>query len=161
MANRVSAHIQIGGVLSRSRYPELISAIADDDPAIDWDGTPFDPADLPATGPLCLMDHEVAEGRFDEIEQCRRSLGLSYVRWRAGYSGSFPSDREIYFGPGEQESFLTTEEDTLIFSIERIRELGSMDAIEAEYARAHFNPPPLAIIDEDPADCEAVEAAHG
>lgn len=161
MANRVSAHIQIGGVLSRSRYSELISAIADDDPAIDWDGTPFDPYDLPATGPLCLMDHEVAEGRFDEIEQCCRSLGLSYVRWRTGYSGSFPSDREICFGPGEPETFLTTEEDTLIFAIERIRELGSMEAIEAEYARANFTPPPLTIVDDDPADREVLEAFHG
>jgi hypothetical protein len=161
MANRVSAHIQIGGILSRSRYPELISAIADDDPAIDWDGTPFDPSDLPATGPLCLMDHEVADGRFDEIEQCCRSLGLSYVRWRAGYSGSFPSDREICFACGEPETFLTTEEDTLIFTIERIRELGSMEAIEAEYARANSTPPPLTIIDDDPVDCAAVETIHG
>ena len=51
--------------------------------------------------------------------------------------------------------------DTLIFSIERIRELGSMEAIEAEYARANFNPPPLTIIDDDPVDCEAVETVHG
>ncbi|MFD1961641.1 hypothetical protein ACFSHP_26005 [Novosphingobium panipatense] len=68
MTNCVSAHILIGGRLARSRYPELIEAIKADNPAVDWDGTPFDPDDIPAGKPLALMDHDVANGCFEEIE---------------------------------------------------------------------------------------------
>lgn len=51
MADCVSAHIMIGGILAPSRYPELAQAIEKDNPAIDWDGTPFNPADLPIDTP--------------------------------------------------------------------------------------------------------------
>jgi hypothetical protein len=68
MAGRVSAHIMIGGLIPRSQYPDFVQAIAHDNPAIDWNGTPFDPAYLPLTDPLTLMDHEVANGCFGRIE---------------------------------------------------------------------------------------------
>jgi hypothetical protein len=105
MADRVSAHIMIGGVLARSRYPRLVNAIGNDNPSIDWDGTPFNPANLPTDTPLALMDHDVANGRFEEIEDVCRYYGLHYVRWSGGYPGSFPSVRVLYLGQGEQNRF--------------------------------------------------------
>jgi hypothetical protein len=161
MADRVSAHIMIGGVLARSRYPGLVQAIASDSPAIDWDGTPFNPADLPTGAPLALMDHDVADGRFEEIEHVCRRYGLHYVRWSGGYPGSFPSVRMLYLGHGEPKQVLTTEEDEQVFPIERIRELGSIEAIEAEYQLARMNPPPLVLIDDDSSDPAIWETVHG
>lgn len=75
MADRVSAHIMIGGVLSRSQYPVLVQAIGSDNAAVDWDGTPFDPAYLPVNNPLTLMDHEVAKWMLREN---RRKLSTSW-----------------------------------------------------------------------------------
>ncbi len=161
MADRVSAHIMIGGVLARSTYPRLIQAIEQDSPAIDWDGTPFNPEDLPTDTPLALMDHDVADGRFEEIEHVCRRHGLHYVRWSGGYPGSFPSVRVIYLGHGEPQLVLTTEEDEQVFPIERIRELGSVEAIEAEYRLARMNPPPLILADDNPGDPATSETEHG
>jgi hypothetical protein len=161
MADRVSAHIMIGGMLARSRYPEFVQAIEKDNPAIDWDGTPFNPTDLPIDTPLALMDHDVADGRFEEIEAACRRHGLHYVRWSGGYPGSFPSVRMLYLGHGEPQPVLTTEEDEQVFPIERIRELGSIEAIEAEYRLARMNPPPLVLIDDDSSDPAISETVHG
>lgn len=161
MADRVSAHLLIGGVLARSTYPQLIRAIKSENPAVDWDGTPFNPADLPADTPLALMDHDVAEGRFAEIEHVCRRHGLHYVRWSGSYPGSFPSVRVLYPGHGEPQLVLTTEEDEQVFPIERIRELGSIEAIEAEYRLARMNPPPLVLVDDDPTDAAISETVHG
>ncbi|WP_120252449.1 hypothetical protein [Sphingobium sp. YG1] len=161
MSDRVSAHIMIGGIIPRSQYPDFVRAIAHDNPAIDWDGTPFDSTYLPATGPLTLMDHEVANGCFEKIEESCRRLGLHYVRWADGFGGSFPSVRVIYRGHGEPQNFLTTQDDQQIFSIERIRELGSIAAIEAEYRLARMNPPPLVLVDKEPTDEAMTETVHG
>jgi hypothetical protein len=161
MANCVSAHILIGGRLARSRYPELIEAIRADNPAVDWDGTPFDPDDIPDGKPLALMDHDVANGCFEEIEGICRLHRLHYVRWSGASPGSFPSVRIVYMGNGDPQQFLMTEEDEQVFSIERIRELGSMEAIEANYQRARRNPPPLVIVDDEPTSAVISEATHG
>lgn len=161
MANCVSAHILIGGRLARSRYPELIEAIKADNPAVDWDGTPFDPDDIPAGKPLALMDHDVANGCFEEIEEICRRHGLHYIRWSGASPGSFPSVRIVYTGNGEPQQFLTTEEDEQVFSIERIRELGSIETIEADYQRARRNPPALLIVDDEPTDVVISEIPHG
>lgn len=161
MADRVSAHIMIGGMLARSGYPGFIQAIEKDNPAIDWDGTPFNPADLPIDTPLALMDHDVANGRFEEIEAVCRRHRLHYVRWSGGYPGSFPSVRVLYLGHGEPKQVLTTEEDEQVFPIERIRELGSIGAIEADYRLACMNPPPLVLIDDDAGDPAVSETVLG
>jgi hypothetical protein len=161
MADRVSAHIMIGGVLPRSQYPVLVQAIGSDNAAVYWDGTPFDPACLPVNDPLTSMDHEVANGCFETIELCCRRLGLQYVRWSGGYAGSFPSVRVIYRGHGEPRRYLTTEDDQQLFSIESIRELGSIAAIETDYQLARQNPPPLVLIDEEPIDEAMMEPVHG
>ena len=160
MADRVSAHIMIGGQLPETDLPSLIRAIEADGPAIDWDGTSFTRANICGTEPLALMDHEVAWGRFAAIEDCCERLGLSYVRWAGSYSGSFPATRVLYSGSGERETFLTTEDDTQVFAIEHICELGSIAAIEAEYERARRNPPPLVIVQTDSAGDVCEEVGH-
>lgn len=161
MADHVSAHIVIGGVLPRSQYPVIVQAIGNDNAAVDWDGTPFDPPYLPVNDTLTLMDHEVANGCFGRIEESCRRLGLHYVRWSGGYAGSFPSVRVIYRGHGEPRHYLTTEDDQQLFSIERIRELGGIAAIETDYQLARQNPPPLVLIDEEPIDEAMMELLHG
>lgn len=147
--------------MARSRYPLLVQAIANDAAALDWEGTPFDPTILPMDSPLMLMDHEVANGCFVEIEDICRRLGLHYVRWSGGSAGSFPSVRVIYRGHGEPHKFLTTDDDEQIFSIESIRALGSIEAIEADYDRARKNPPPLVLVDCEPGDAVLSETVHG
>lgn len=161
MSDRVSAHIMIGGIIPRSQYPDFVQAITHDNPAVDWDGTPFDPTYLPATDPLTLMDHEVANGCFEKIEESCRRLGLHYVRWSDGFCGSCPFVRVIYRGHGEPQNFVTTQGDKKVFSIARIRELGSIAAIEAEYRLARLNPPPLVLVDEEPSDEAMTETIHG
>lgn len=161
MADHVSAHIMIGGVLSRAQYSLLVQAIGNDNAAVDWDGTPSDPTYLPVNDPLTLMDHEVANGCFGRIEESCRRLGLHYVRWSGGYAGSFPSVRVICRGQGEPRRYLTTEDDQQLFSTECIRELGSIPAIETDYQLARQNPPPLVLVDEEPIDEAMMELVHG
>ncbi|MDR7156781.1 hypothetical protein J2W40_003626 [Sphingobium xenophagum] len=48
-----------------------------------------------------------------------------------------------------------------MFSIERIRQLGSIAAIEAEYRLARMNPPPLVLVDKEPTDEAMTETVHG
>ena len=69
--------------------------------------------------------------------------------------------RVIYGGHGEPRHYLTTEDDQQLFSIERIRELGSIVAIENDYQLARQNPPPLVLIDEEPIDEAMMEPVHG
>lgn len=63
------------------------------------------------------MDDEFAKGRFETIEHCCRRLGLLYVRRSGSHVGSVLSVHVIYESYGEPKTFLTTEDDTLIFSI--------------------------------------------
>ena len=81
MADRVSASISIGGVLSASAYAELIEIIACEGLAIEWDGEPFEPHHHVAGEPLCLFAHEVAGGSFDELESWCLSRRVVFVRW--------------------------------------------------------------------------------
>ncbi len=43
MADRVSASIELGGVLSALNYQELCEVIAGEGLATEWDGEPFEP----------------------------------------------------------------------------------------------------------------------
>jgi len=55
--------------------------------------------------------------------------------------------REVFAGFGEPETFLVDEEGALLLTVETIRELGSIPAIEAYAARAAYCPPPFRIAD--------------
>ncbi|MDJ0277686.1 hypothetical protein QLH51_12850 [Sphingomonas sp. 2R-10] len=155
MADRVSARIAIGGTLPRSLLDDLKQHIDDEDLRVDWEGEPFDPENLPVDTPLDLKAHEVAWGYFEQLEQFCRDHGLAYVRC----SGSFGPDREVFTGSGEPRSHAVTEDDEFVFSLETIRELGSIAAIEARAVEANFTPGPLVIVDDLPSEC--AEATHG
>lgn len=159
MADRVSARIAIGGTLPRSLLNDLKQHIDDEDLRVDWEGEPFDPEDLSVDAPLDLKAHEVAWGYFEQLEQFCRDHGLAYVRWSGGCPGSFGPDREVFTGSGEPRSHAVTEDDELVFSLETIRDLGSIAAIEARAAEGDFTPGPLVIVDDAPSECG--EAAHG
>ncbi|WP_454883018.1 hypothetical protein [Sphingomonas oryzagri] len=161
MVDCASAHIQLGGTLSRQNLSELVSAIENDGAAIDWEGTTFDPGSITGSRPIDLMNCEMPYGRFRCIEDCCREIGLEYVRWSGGCSGSFPPTREIFTGSGEHRTFLVTDDDDLVFSIEDIRKLGTIEAIEQENAIANRKPPPLIIRDGDVPTIDERKVRHG
>jgi hypothetical protein len=68
MADRVSASITIGGALPTALLPDFIALIEQQCLSTEWDGEPFTPESLPDNSPLNLMAHEVAWGRFEELE---------------------------------------------------------------------------------------------
>ncbi len=159
MADRVSARIMIGGSLPRSSLQDLKQLCDDEDLRVDWEGEPFDPGDIPSDAPVDLMAHQVAWGCFEDLEQFCRDHGLAYVRWSGGCSSSFGPERVVFTGTGEPESYGVTEDDDLVFDLDTIRRLGSLDAIEARAAAGEFRPGPLTIVDDLPAG--ATEAGHG
>ena len=159
MADRVSATITIGGVLPRSLLDEFTRAINDEDARLDWEGEPFTANAIPASEPLELMAHEVAWGNFTRLEAFCQQNGLSYVRWSGGCSGSFGPERVVFTGSGEPMSHAVTEDDEMVFSLDIIRTLGSIAAIEAQAAKGHFTPGSLIVVDNIPS--ETVEARHG
>src|SRR3546814_8506405 len=74
MADRVSASITIGGTLPATALAGLAATIQLERLSTEWDGEPFTLDDMPENAPLSLMAHEVAWGRFEQLEAfCIRS----------------------------------------------------------------------------------------
>lgn len=159
MADRVSARITIGGTLSRSLLDEFTQTINDEDARLDWDGEPFSPTQIPTNGPFELMAHEVAWGSFSQLEAFCQQQGLPYVRWAGGCPGSFGPERVVFIGSGDPASYAVSEDDALVYDLETIRFLGSLDAIEASAAEGNFTPGSLTIVDDSPPDMTG--ARHG
>ncbi len=146
MLDRASAVITLGGVLTLADLPRLLSAIAADNPACDWDGPPFELADLLPNMPLTLVKHAAAFGEFAMIEECCRKFGLAYSRWHDG-APSMPPTRQVFTAGDEPESFAVTTDNVLMLSMETIRRLGTLAAIDTYAARADAMVPPLRVID--------------
>lgn len=152
MADRVSVTICIGGPLRRSLIAELATAIEHENAQIDWEGTAFSPADLVPGQRLSLVANEVAWGRFDEIEWFCRCHGLGYVRWSGGCAGSFGPERVVFRNDGEPREYAVTDDDEVMISLETVRKVGSIEAIEAHFEAAGWQPPPITIVDDWPTD---------
>lgn len=146
MADRVSVTIMLGGTLPRALLAELETAITDDGASIDWEGSEFAIAELPADEPLSLMANEVAWGRFEAIEQFCRDNQLIFARLAGGCAGSFGPERVVFDGIDET-TFTVTDDDEVMISRDDVRRLGSIASIEANFAAADLTVPPLVIVD--------------
>jgi hypothetical protein len=147
MADRVSVAIKLGGTLPRALLAKLETAITDDGASIDWEGSEFVVAELPADEALSLMANEVAWGRFEAIEQFCRNNQLIFARWAGGCPGSFGPERVVFDGMDET-TFAVTDDDEVMISREDVRRLGSIASIETYFAAADLAVPPLVIVDD-------------
>jgi hypothetical protein len=147
MADRVSASIMIGGALYASAFAELAELIAAERLAVEWDGDPFEREHRIDGEPLRLFAHEVAGGRFEEIEDWCIMHRVPFVRWCGGYSGQWGPERVVAIGDGKAVSYAVTEDDEVVISRSIITALGSLDAIFAHFDAAEFVVPALVVAD--------------
>lgn len=148
MADRVSASITIGGALPVSLFPDLLAVIASEGLATDWDGSPFTERDLPTDEPLALMAHEVAWGRFEELEAFCQAHALPFARWSGAYSGEWSAERVVFTGVGDAASYIADDEDQILVCQATVDRLGSYDALRDHFAKADFAIPPLLVMPE-------------
>lgn len=149
MADRASASIVIGGAIPRSSIPDLIDAIASDGGRADWDGGPLEASAVVGDAALEAFACEITGGTFDWTEEFCEDHGLAYVRNSGSCGGAFGPERVVFTGTGAAVQFDMTESEEIVLSRSMIRDLGSMEAIEAWFQLAEFAVPPLTVIEAD------------
>lgn len=145
MADRVSATITIGGILPAALLLDLAAIINGEGLSIDWDGEDFTTSQLVPGSSLTLMAHEVAWGRFEDLEGFCALERLPFVRWSGAYSGQWGAERVVFSGAGPPASYVADEEDRILVDRETIDRLGTIEAVQAHFAAADFPVPPLTI----------------
>jgi hypothetical protein len=145
MADRVSASISLGGTLALFQYHKLAEIIAREALMSNWDGTPFDPARRNVGEQLTLYAHEVAWGRFEELEAWCATEKLAFVRWSGACVGQWGAQRTVFMGHSDPISYATDEEDYVVVNKATLEKLGSVLAINAYFDRAEFKLPPLVV----------------
>lgn len=148
MADRVSASITLGGVVTAAQLDELIQLINDEGLSTEWDGEPFQPSQLTPGEPLQLYAHEVAWGMFEELEAWCRKHHVPYVRWSGGYCSEWGAERVVFDGGDEPGSYDADENDRIFVDRSTVKRLGSVEAILAHFDAADFVPPPLTVEDQ-------------
>src|SRR3546814_18654699 len=81
---------------------------------LEWDGEPFTLDDMPENAPLSLMAHEVAWGRFEQLEAFCIANGLCFARWSGGYSGQWGAERLGFTGIGEPQGYAADADDYIL-----------------------------------------------
>ncbi len=145
MADRVSATITIGGNLRGEQLLDLAAIINGEGLSIDWDSEDFTLSQLVPGTSLTLMAHEVAWGRFEDLEAFCAVEHLPFVRWSGAYSGQWGAERVVFTGDGDATSFTADEEDRILIGEETVEQLGTFEAVRAHFAAAAFTVPPLCI----------------
>lgn len=148
MADRVSASIALGGVLSAAQLAELAQIIADEGLSTEWDGEAFHPSQLTPGEPLQLYAHEVAWGMFAELEAWCRKHYVPYVRWSGGFGSEWGAERVVFDGLGDPRSYDADESDRVFVDRATVERLGSVEAILAHFDAADFTLPPLVVTDQ-------------
>lgn len=161
MADRASASIIIGGAIHHSDIPGLIEAISSDGGRADWDGEPLEPSSIRAGETLEACAYELPGGTFDWTEQFCEERGIPYVRNSGSCGGVFGPERVVFTGAGAAVQFDMTENDEIVLARSMIRELGTMEAVEAWFAQAEFAVPPITIIEDGNAVASIEVAVHG
>jgi hypothetical protein len=146
MADRVSASITIGGVVSCDQYQALCALISDEALYVEWDGDLFTPDARVEGEPLAVCAHDVSWGSFNALEQFCCNQGIPYHRWSGACPGSFGAERIIFDGKRGLFNYDADEDDRIMLTAETIEQLGSMRAIRAYLKPATFVVPPLAIM---------------
>src|SRR3546814_9963096 len=116
---------------------------------LEWDGEPFTLDDMPENAPLSLMAHEVAWGRFEQLEAFCIANGLCFARWSGGYSGQWGAERLVFTGIGEPQGYAADEDDYILMGRCTAQRLGSYAAIIAHFDAADFAIPPLVVVATD------------
>lgn len=145
MADRVSASIVIGGLLSASAYSELVTLIGNEGLSTEWDGEAFEPHHRVLGAALSLFAHEVPGGQFEELEAWCTARNVPFARWSGGYSGQWDPERVLFDGRGPLRYYAVSEDDVVMIDQDAIERLGSFDAILAYFAAADFSVPPLVV----------------
>ena len=145
MADRVSASITIGGALVAALLPDLLAAIQSEGLSTEWDGEPFAADQLASGEPVRLMAHEVAWGRFEELEAFCVTHGLPFARWSGAYAGQWGAERTVFTRSGEPQGYAADEDDYILIGRCTVERLGTIEAIIAHFDAADFAIPPLVI----------------
>lgn len=145
MADRVSVSITLGGTLPAAQLKAFAQVIQSERLSTEWDGTPFERADLVADEPLKLMAHEVAGGMLDELEPFCVEHGLAFARWADAYPGGWRAERLVFTGIGEPVSYSADGEDHILIDRDTVDRLGTIEAIRAHFAAADFPVPPFRV----------------
>lgn len=152
MADRVSASIILGGVVTAADFSILASLISDEGLSTDWDGPWFTPEAFEPGKPLALKARDVAGGQFDELEVWCVAKGLAFVRWSDGYPGGWDAERVVFRGEGEPRAYLVSDGDSVLIDRATVLALGDLDAVLAHFEAAEFDVPALTIGDLAPAN---------
>ena len=155
MADRASASMIIGGIISRSLLPALIEAIDLNNGRLDWEGEPVTASDVEEGKTLEIFACEIAGGMFDAVEALCEAHGVAFVRNSGSCVGVFGPERVIFDGSGPSRQYDLTESDQIALTITDFRSLRSIEAIAAWFQSAAYTPPPLTIVDDDP-PCSSV-----
>ena len=147
MADRVSASIVVGGHLPAASLTALIEVIQNEGLSTEWDGELFDVSELPQGEPLRLMAHEVAWGRFEQLETFCIEKCLPFARWSGAYPGQWGAERVVFTGSGEPLSYTADEDDYVLMGRCTAERLGSYAAILAHFDAADLAVPSLMIGD--------------
>ncbi|QGP79404.1 hypothetical protein [Sphingobium sp. CAP-1] len=145
MADRVSASITIGGTLPSVLLPEFIALIENEGLSTEWDGDVFTGSELPENAALDLMAHEVAWGRFEQLEAFCMTNALPFSRWSGAYPGQWGAERLVFTGSGDPVSYAADEDDYILIGRCTAERLGSFAAIVAHFDAADCVVPPLVI----------------
>lgn len=148
MAERVSASIAIGGNLPAGLLATFVAIVQNEGLSTQWDGPGFEQADLPEDAPLSLMAHEVAWGRFADLEAFCLVQGLPFARWSGACPGQWGPERVVFAGIGEPVGYAADEDDYIVVGRGTVERLGSYEAILAHFAAADFAVPPLVVAEE-------------
>ena len=149
MADRVSASIELGGIVTAAQLDELTQLVNDEGLSTEWDGEPFDPSQLTPGEPLQLYAYEVAWGMFDELEAWCREHQVPYIRWSGGFGCEWGAERVVFDGACDPKSYDADENDRTFVDRATVERLGSVEAILAHFDAAEFALPPLAVT-QDP-----------
>jgi hypothetical protein len=161
MADRASASITIGGNISRFCIADLIEAIATDGGRAGWEGEPLGAFAVRGGATLEAFAYELSGGTFAWTEEFCEDHGLAYVRSSGSCAGAFGPERVIFTGTGAAVQFDMTESEEIVIARGMIRELGTMEAVEAWFRHAEFVPPPLTIIEDGDAATPVEEMLLG
>jgi len=143
MVDRVSATITIGGLITGAGLRDLLDLIDVEGLSADWEGEAFSLSDLVEGEPLKVMAHEVAWGRFDELERFCVRESLPFVRWSGSCAGQWGAERVVFRGVGDPVSYPCDEDDDIVVGRQQLERLGTFDEAMAYFDAADFAVPPF------------------
>ena len=148
MADRASASIQIGGVLHIRLVPELVAAAQLDGGSLGWDEEPLDETMITSGETLEVCATGLAWGRFEHLEQFCITHELAFRLDAGSCNGAFGPERALYDGKGNARLFDVSEGGHVVVTLDKVRALGSLAAIEAWFADAETPTPSLVITEQ-------------